>query len=103
MLSQYPCGQNYDVTIAMNCKKDGFVIARHNNVRDFEANLLKTTINDVKIEPKLQKVDNEGLNDLTGDDARPDTRGRGRWGQGQNGSLTLVWQMLMLVHKNIYQ
>ena len=57
---------------------------RHNNVRDFEANLLKTTLNDVEIEPKLQKIDNEGLNCLTGDDARSDIRARGVWRQGQN-------------------
>ena len=56
MPSQYPCGQNYDVTHAMNCKKGGFVIMRHNNSRDFEANLLKKTLNDIQIEPKLQKT-----------------------------------------------
>ena len=44
---------------------------RHNNVRDFETNLLKITLNDVEIEPKLQKIDNEELNGLAGDDARP--------------------------------
>ena len=32
----------------MNCKKGGFIIMRHNNVRDFEANLLKTVVNDVE-------------------------------------------------------
>ena len=32
MPSQCPCGQNCDVTHAMNCKKGGFVIMRHNNV-----------------------------------------------------------------------
>ena len=57
---------------------------RHNNVRDFEANLLKTALNDVEIEPKRQKIDNEGLNGLTGDDARSDIRARGVWTQGQN-------------------
>ena len=50
MPSQYPCGHNYDVTHAMKCKNGGFVIMRHNNVRDFEENLLKTTFNDVEIE-----------------------------------------------------
>ena len=59
MPSQCPCGQN--------------------NVRDFKANLLKTTLTNVEIEPKLQKIDNEGLNGLTSDDARPDV-----WRQGQN-------------------
>ena len=57
---------------------------RHNNVRELEANLLKTTLNDVEVEPKLQKIDNEELNGLTGDDARPDVRARGVWKQGQN-------------------
>ena len=37
-----PCGQNYDV----------IMFQKHNNVPDFEANLLKTTLNDVEIEPK---------------------------------------------------
>ena len=33
---------------------------------------------------KLKKIENEGLNGLTGDDARPDVRARGVWRQGQN-------------------
>ena len=84
MPSQCPYGQNYDVTHAMNCKRDGFIIMRHNNVWDFEVNLLKATLNDVEVEPKLQKIDNDDLNGLTGDDARPDIRARGMWRQGQN-------------------
>ena len=62
---------------------------RHNNVRDFEENLLKTTLNDAELVPKLQKIDNEGLNRLTGDDAGPDIRARGVWRQGQNTSLDI--------------
>ena len=72
MPNQCTCGQNYDVIHAMNYKKGGFIIMRHNSVQDFEANLLKTTLNDVEVEPKLQRIDNEGLNSLTGNDARPD-------------------------------
>ena len=41
-------------------------------------------MNDVEVEPKLQKIDNEGLNGLTGDDGRPDIRARGLWRRGQN-------------------
>ena len=41
---------------------------RHNNVWDIGANLLKTNLNGVKNEPKLKKIDNEGLNGLTSDD-----------------------------------
>ena len=56
---------------------------KHNNVRDFEANLLKTTLNDAEIESKIQKIDNKGLTGLTGDDARPDIRASGIWRQEQ--------------------
>ena len=49
---------------------------RHNNVRDFEANLLKNVCNDVEIEPKLQPIEN--------DEARLDIRARGFWRPGQS-------------------
>ena len=84
MPSLCPCVQNYDITQAMNCRRGGFIIMRDNNVQDFEVNLLKTTLNDVEVERKLQKIDNEELNGLTGDDARPDIRTRSVWRQGQN-------------------
>ena len=45
----------------MNCKIGGFIIIRHKNVQDFEANLLKTNLNNVAVEPKLQKIENEEL------------------------------------------
>ena len=51
--SKCACGQQYDVTHALNCKKGGFVIIRHNNIRDFEANLLKKVCSDVETEPQL--------------------------------------------------
>ena len=41
-------------------------------------------MNDVEVKPKPQKIENEGLNGLTGDNARPDIRARGTWRQGQN-------------------
>ena len=63
---------------------------RHNNVLDFQAHLLKTTLNDVEVELKLQKIDNEGLNGLTGDDARPDIRARGVWKQGKNSFFDIL-------------
>ena len=51
--SKCPCGQTFNVTHAMNCKKGGFVIIRHNTVRDLEANLLRKVCNDVEVEPPL--------------------------------------------------
>ena len=79
MPSLCSCGQNNDVTHAMNCRRGGFMIMRHNNVQDFEANLLKTTLNDVEVKPKLQKIENEELNGLTGEDVRPEIRDHGVW------------------------
>ena len=57
---------------------------RHNNIRDYEANLLRTVHNDVEVEPQLQQVDNEQLNGLREDNARPDIRAKGVWRNAQN-------------------
>ena len=81
--SQCPCGQKFDVNHALNCKKGGFVIIRHNNIRDFEADLLAEVHRDVEIEPTLQPVEGEQIDGLVGENARPDVRARGVWRQGQ--------------------
>ena len=60
------------------------MIIRHNNIRDFEANLLKKVCSDVETEPQLQAMNGEGINGLTGDNAKPDIRARGVWRNGQN-------------------
>ena len=75
--SKCTCGQVYDVTHALNCKKGGFIIIRHNKISDFEASLLKKVVSDVETEPQLQQVDGEILDGLTGDNAKPDIRARG--------------------------
>ena len=84
--SKCPCDQRFDVTHAMNCKRGGFVIMRHNDIRDFEANLLKRVCNDVEIEPPLQPLGNEHLERgaINSDSARLDVRARGFWRRGQN-------------------
>ena len=84
MPSTCPCGQKFDMNHAMNCQRGGFVIMRHNNLRDFEANLLKSMHNDVEIEPSLQNITNEQITGNTNDEARPDIRARGVWRAGQN-------------------
>ena len=82
--SKCPCGQKYDVTHALNCKKGGFVTQRHDQLRNYEAELLKKVVNDVELEPPLQPLTGETVQGLTGDSARPDIRARGVWRQGQN-------------------
>ena len=82
--SKCPCGQVYNVTHALNCKTGGFITIRHNKIRDFEAQLLKETCNDVETEPQLQELNGENVGGLTGDNAKPDVRARGFWRDGQN-------------------
>ena len=36
MPNRCPCSQKNNLNYAMNCKRGGFVVMRHNNVRDFE-------------------------------------------------------------------
>ena len=52
---------------------------RYNNVRGFEASLLKTMHNNVEIEPSLQEITNEKIPGNKNDEARPDIRTRGMW------------------------
>ena len=46
----------------MICKRGGFVIQRHNELRDLEAKLLNTICSDVEVEPLLQDISREQLN-----------------------------------------
>ena len=84
--SKCPCGQRFDITHIMNCKRECFVIMRHNDIRDFEANLLKKICNGVEIEPPLQPLTNGHLErgSINTDSARLDVRARGFWRRGQN-------------------
>ena len=66
-----PCGQPFDLIHALNCKKGGFIIIRHNNIRDFEVDLLKKVCADVETEPQLQALNGEQINGLIGDNAKP--------------------------------
>ena len=66
----------------MSCKKGGFVHARHDEIRDIQATLLKEICNDVEREPHLQPTTGEVFNRSTNivDEARLDLKARG-WGQ----------------------
>ena len=59
---------------------------RHNDIRDFEANLWKKLCSDVEIEPPLQPPTNEHLEkgSVNTDSARLDFRARGFWRRGQH-------------------
>ena len=75
------CGQQNSIDHCLTCKKGGFVIMRHNTLRDTEAKLLEEACRDVEIEPSLIPVDGEELQRGTTvqDGARLDISARGLW------------------------
>ena len=66
------CGVRFSVDPAMVCQRGGFVIQRHNELRDLEAEMLRTVCNDVEVEPVLREVTGETLNH--GANKAPDVR-----------------------------
>ena len=65
----------------MICMRGGFVIQRHNELRDLEAELLNMVCKDVATEPVLQDVEGEQLTRRSNkaQDARQDIHARGFW------------------------
>ena len=55
------CGDRFSVDHAMICKRGGFIIQRHNELRDLEADLLDLVCNNVETEPALQEITGETL------------------------------------------
>ena len=84
--SSCPCGKQFNPTHAMDCKKGGFIQARHDNVRNLEGSLLSEVCNDVAIEPRLMPVTEETFELRSSnieDDSRLDVKARGFYRQGQ--------------------
>ena len=55
------CGEVFKVDHSMICKLGGFVIQRHNELRDLEAELLSMVCSDVDTEPVLQETQDARL------------------------------------------
>ena len=79
--STCPCGEPFTVDHAMICMRGGFVIQRHNELRDLEAELLNMVCKDVVTEPVLQDVEGEQLTrgSNKAQDARLDIHAHGFW------------------------
>ena len=77
------CGEVFTVDHSMICKLGGFVIQRHNELRDLEAELLSTVCSDVETEPVLLDISGEQLSrgSNKAQDARLDIHARGFWEQ----------------------
>ena len=79
------CGEVFAVDHSMICKLGGFVIQRHNELRDLdlEAELLSTVCSNVETEPVLLDICGEQLSRGSNkvQDARLDIPARGFWEQ----------------------
>ncbi|XP_063615254.1 uncharacterized protein LOC134788297 [Penaeus indicus] len=80
------CGSPFDSNHAMICKIGGFVVIRHDEVRDLTAQMLREVCHDIRVEPELLSTGGRNF-DLrstnTTEDARLDVSARGFWARGQ--------------------
>ena len=67
------CGEKFDISHALSCKKGGMVTLRHNELRDITASLLKEICHDVRTEPQLMEVNGEVFAQRTAN-TRPEAR-----------------------------
>ena len=74
------CGQKNSYDHTLTCTKGGYVMMRHNGIRDLEGELMREVCKDVKIEPELQPVGVREMSGITTDKARTDVSGVGVWG-----------------------
>ena len=79
------CKKSFTVEHAMSCQRGGFIHIRHNELRDFTAELLSEVCKDVSIEPMLTPLTGERFSYNTAnveDHARLDVAARGVWNRG---------------------
>ena len=76
------CGEKNSIDHCLICKKGGYVVLRHNTLRDTIAGMLEKVCSDVVTEPKLLPVTGEVLTPGTANranDARLDISARSFW------------------------
>ena len=56
------CGKQNDTSHALSCARGGYVIMRHNEIRDVTATLLREVTSNVEVEPILQPITGERMN-----------------------------------------
>jgi hypothetical protein len=83
--SKCVCSANFTIEHAMTCKKGGFISIRHNDIRDFTAEMLTEVCKDVAVEPILTPLSGETFRYKTANTdecARLDVSARGVWVKG---------------------
>ena len=73
------CGAKNSVDHTLICMKGGYVLMRHNALRELNAELQQEVCRDVVTEPKLLPLDGEVITGTTADGAGPDISSRGMW------------------------
>ena len=75
------CGAEYSINHCLSCKRGGYVIIRHNAIRDTIAEVLSEICKDVEIEPQLLPLTGQILHagSNTADNARTDISAVGLW------------------------
>ena len=78
------CGKPFTTDHAMQCVNGGFVHKRHDQIRDMMGKLLNEVAYDVRIEPPLEGLTGEQLQNSANKDteARLDVAARGFWQDG---------------------
>ena len=85
--NQCVCADQFSVNHALTCKKGGFILARHDEVRNVLTSQLNKVCDNVQFEPHLIPLDNEHFplrSATTGYEARLDIKAGGFWRRGQN-------------------
>ena len=80
------CSSNKTVEHSVNCKRGGFVVMKHNDIRDLTCELLSEVCYDVEKEPMLTSLTGESFNHLTTNtrnEGRCDVSARGLWNRVQ--------------------
>ena len=84
--SQCVCGCPFSLQHAFSCPKGGFVITRHNEVRDLTAEILNEVCSQVSVEPTLTPLTGEEFRQasvIKTENARADICARSFWIKGQ--------------------
>ena len=81
------CGSSFSIDHALTCKRGGFQILRHNEIRDMTAKLLSEVCHSVATEPPLQPLSGETFtysSAIVGAEERLDIKARGFWNLAQD-------------------
>jgi len=83
MLTKCTCQANFTIEHALSCHLGGFIIQRHNNIRDAIASMMREVCHDVKVEPAHIDATIESADlpasAIKGNEARADVSCNGFW------------------------